>query len=318
MTKSIFDIAIATIFAREVLEGAIVIIQYRTVLKRSPDWQDPDKQNKGIQAINHAAVLASIVAFLVCVVVAVTLVILSKGMEDKVANIIEGVSKLVASVCILVLSVKIPKWLGLYASKKMNNDNLVEGLTLKSVRFNVAWNIWREVAETGIFIIPSLIAGNVLAIPLSAVIGVVLSLILGFAINYGNKKLQNKFWLAFVMSSVTGMLSVGLFSGGSHNLEQALGETKTVWQLQGAFWSTDRLPMTLLKPFGYYSSYTVLQTACFWIWLAILLCCHVWNNRSSKKILEARRQKDLELEDIQETGVEPCSSENTEDGICKQ
>jgi hypothetical protein len=41
---------------------------------------------------------------------------------------------------------KIPKFLGVYPSKK-GEDGLTVGLSIKSIRFNVAWNIWREVAE---------------------------------------------------------------------------------------------------------------------------------------------------------------------------
>ena len=39
--------AIITIFAREMLEGTVIVGQYRTVVMRSPDWQDPERQKEG-------------------------------------------------------------------------------------------------------------------------------------------------------------------------------------------------------------------------------------------------------------------------------
>ena len=148
MSVPLFNGAVMTIFAREVLEGVIIMGQYRTVVQRSPDWADPEKQKQGLRAINMAAGLAALVALILIIIVGVVLGLLSRGFDEKIGDIIEGVSKVVAAFCILQLSLKMPKFLGLYASKK-GKDGVQVGLTLKSIRFNVAWNIWREVAEIG-------------------------------------------------------------------------------------------------------------------------------------------------------------------------
>lgn len=283
MQEKLFDIAIATIFAREVLEGAIVIGQYRTVLLRSPEWQEEERLQAGLRAITMAAIYSSLVALLVIVAIALPIALVSDQISDKVIQIIEGVSKVVAAICVMELSIKIPKWLGIYKSKK-SKEELEVGLTLKSIRFNVAWNIWREVAETGVFLLPFFF-DSALAIPLSAVCGTVLSLILGMGIYYGNKKQKNMKWLAVTCAAVTGQLSVGLFSGGCHLLEKASGRpTKTVWTLEGKFWSTDRLPMTIIKPFGYSSSRTILQIVTFWSFLTLLLVLHYLKWRASKQL----------------------------------
>lgn len=298
--NEIFDVAICTIFAREFLEGAIIIGQYRTILQKSPDWNtDPDKLKSGLKAITNAALLATFVAILVVIAVAVPLGLLSQDLDEKTADIIEGVSKIVAAICILQLSLKIPKWLGVYHSKKLNSDGVVVGLSIKSIRFNVAWNIWREVAECGVFLIPFFLGEGAIAIPLSAVVGIVVGLALGGAIYYANKKLQNKNWLAFFMAAVLGMLSVGLFTGGCHEFEEALGMTAYVWKIDGgsstSFWSHKRLPMALIKPFGYSSKRTQLQIAAFWSWLALLVIMHVWKWYSSKKMFEAQALAEEEL-----------------------
>jgi high-affinity iron transporter len=107
----------------------------------------------------------------------------------------------------------------------MGADGIVVGLSMKSIRFNVAWNIWREVAECGVFLIPFFLGEGAIAIPLSAVIGIILGLAIGLALYWGNRKLNNKKWLAFFMAAVLGMLSVGLFTGGCHEFEEVWGET---------------------------------------------------------------------------------------------
>ncbi len=49
--SGLVDIAIVTIFAREMLEGTIIMGQYKTVIMRSPEWQDPQRQKEGYARI---------------------------------------------------------------------------------------------------------------------------------------------------------------------------------------------------------------------------------------------------------------------------
>ena len=116
-------------------------------------------KNDALRAVNVATIVASLVAIAVITCVALPLGILSRSFDKRVSLIIEGVSKIVASVCILQLSLKMPKWLGVYVSKKkaVSDMDIGSGLTLRSIRFNVAWNIWREVAECGVFLLALLL-----------------------------------------------------------------------------------------------------------------------------------------------------------------
>lgn len=316
--SDLFDVAIATIFAREFLEGAIIIGQYRTVILRSPDWQDPERQKQALKTVRNAAALAAFVAILVCIAVAVPLAILSRDLNDRAAEIIEGVSKIVAAICILQLSLKIPKWLGLYHSKKVNEDGVVVGLTLRSIRFNVAWNIWREVAECGIFLVPFFLGNDPkAAIPISAVVGIAVGTVLGLLIYLGNQRLKNKFWLAFFMSAVLFFLSTGLFVGGAHEFEEITAgssdDLKVVWQVQNSFWEDDRFPMVILKPFGYSSTRSPLQIACFWSWVVVGLLLHFWKWYSSKKVAEARQLAADELAAAKQEQAKDTSSSESED-----
>jgi len=294
---SLFDGAVMTIFAREMLEGTIIIGQYRTVVQRAPEWQDPEKQKSGLKAIWQAAGLATLVALIIIICTAIPLAILSKEFDEKVGDVIEGVSKVVAAICILQLSLKMPKFLGLYASKK-NPDGPEIGLSLKSIKFNVAWNIWREVAEVGVFLIPFFLQGEkAKSIPLSALAGIAVGLALGMLIYWANRKLTNKTWLAVFMALLLLFLSTGLFTGGCHEFEEVWGMTPNVYNYReaaGGFFNEKKLPMALVKPFGYSAKRSQLQIACFWSWLVFGSLCHAWKWYSTKKIREGQELNEAE------------------------
>jgi len=296
--NSLFNIAVATIFAREFLEGSLIIGNYRTAILRCEESTEEEKNEK-LKNVTIAASFATLVATLVILAVAIPLGVLSSELDDRVVEIIEGVSKVIAAICIMQLSLKIPVWLGVYAKvpllpckknlcmwgngsyqeKKVEKD---VGISMKEIRFNVAWNIWREVAECGVFLIPFFLGNNVKSIPISALAGIAIALVLGGLIYIANFKFENKFWLAFFMSGIMFFLSVGLFVGGLHEFEEVGGETPDVYVISDPGLSSKELPMAMLKPFGYSSSRTVLQICSFWLWLAFGLLLHFLKWRNTK------------------------------------
>jgi high-affinity iron transporter len=322
--SDVFNGAVMTIFAREMLEGTVIMGQYRTVIMRSPEWSEPERQKQGLKAVNQAALLAIVLALVVIAAAAIPLALLSRNLDPRVVEFIEGISKLVAAVCVLQLSLKIPKFLGVYPSKK-GEDGLTVGLSLKSIKFNVAWNIWREVAECGAFLLPFFLTGEgAKAVPLSGLIGIVVGGLMGAIIYVANKQLKNKTWLAVFMAALLLFLSVGLFVGGCHEFEEIYGETAKVYNIGIKYveqpaeetrnlmwserfltsedasagdavlipvktiWSEKQLPFALLKPFGYSAGRTQLQIACFWGWLTLGCILHLWKYLSSKKLRQAQ------------------------------
>lgn len=282
---NLLNFAVITIFARETLEGGIIIGEYRTVALRS-DWENREiTRQQALNAITFTALWAALLALIVCAAIAIPLHLLSKDFDDRSAIVIEGVSKIVAAISILQLSVKIPKFFGLYYSKAqlkrmkkgepLENIEELNGMSLRAMRFNVAWNIWREVAECGVFLIPFFLSGDdVMSIPLSAVVGIVVGGVVCVAIYYANKRMDDTRLLTVFTVSLLVLLSTGLFCDGSHKLEVAYGSTPVVWRLEGDFWDVNRLPMTIFKPFGYSDTRTVLQMATFWIWLVGSVSVH--------------------------------------------
>ena len=284
-------------------EQSSLVSTVATVIQKSDKFvQDEAKQKEALKAVTQAALIASGLAMAIVAIIAIVLAVVSKDLDERVVEVIEGISKVVAAICILQLSTKVPKWLGLYAGKKKDYEGKVAGLSMKSIKFNVAWNIWREVAECGVFLIPFFLGSGAEAIPVSGLVGIVVGLAAGLGIYYASKNMENKFWLAFFLSAVTGMLSVGLFVGGCHEFEEVWGETKKVWKIEAPFWSHKRLPMAILKPFGYSSSRTVLQMCCFWSWIALLLGCHYYKYTQSQKFLaeDQTQQKVAGTDDVED------------------
>jgi len=303
------DVAIATIFAREILEGCIIIGQYRTVIKRSPDFQDEARQKTALRAVTMATLWASLVAVIMAGSITVGLYFAGKGFSNDTAEIIEGVSKLVAAVCVLQLSAKVPKWLGLYANKHENEGGEIEGLTTKAITFNVAWNLWREVAECGVFLIPYMLGDSARSIPVSAIIGTVIGLVGGYFTYWATQNMSDLRGVAFFLANLTGWLSIGLFTGGCHEFEEVWGMTPYVWKIGGAFWSTKQFPMVMIKPFGYSHKRTVLQFVCFWFWFALTIGYHIYKFNQSEKIRASRK----EAKSLEESGDSSKNVESFED-----
>jgi len=296
-TAPLIDIAIATIFAREILEGCIIIGNYRTVILKSDDFKDETRKKEALRAITMSAFWASVAAVILAASVTIGLYFAGKQFNNYTAEIIEGVSKVVAAICVLQLSGKVPKWLGIYANKKMNSEGVIEGLDQKSIKFNVAWNLWREVAECGVFLIPYMLGDSARSIPVSALIGSAVGIAGGYGTYWASNNMEDPKKVAFFLVNLTGWLSVGLFMGGLHEFEEVWGMTPYIWKIGGRFWSHKEFPMVMFKPLGYTHKRTVLQFCSFWTWIVLSFGYHYRKFLESEGIIADRKEskgKDLE------------------------
>ena len=278
--QSLFDLAVAVIVARELLEAAVIVGSYRNIIMRTSDTMEEQKLR--LKIVNQSTFIAAVSALIVTMCVAVPLGLLSRQIDTRVILIIEGVSKLIASVFIAQLSLKVPVWLELY--KKDNESHYNIGSSIRSMRFNIIWNIWREVAECGVFLLPYFFSGSAIAIPVSFLAGCAIGIALGLIIYYANKRLEKKFWLCFSMSFIFGLFSVGLFVNGCNLMEKVFGSTPIIWEIKDPFWDMYKFPMTLLKPFGYSSTRTVLQCVAFWSWTLLMLLLHYRKYKKYHKV----------------------------------
>jgi hypothetical protein len=423
MTVALVDFAVVTIFAREFLEGSIIVGQYRSMVLLGGDealHPPGTRVRDALRAITLAALLAAVLALLVLACAAIPLAVLSKSFDPTTGEYIEGSSKCVAAVSLLILSLKIPRFLGVYGKRRGRRNSqgnrrtwkgpsylqkrqavpaldaalpssfrrqrsfstpetqtdagegvggndesdvdadvesradrsavslavsgLLEAeagpvvdtqrhqqqqqqqarrvrnlqawwrpnhrretdsrqpddlvgtdvnagnaaaslLTLREIKFNVAWNLWREVAECGAFLLPFFLTGNgTTAIPLSAVIGGFLGVGIGCAVYAVNRRYQkNRAAVCVFATLLMVFFSAGLFTDACHIFEEQLGKTRQVWHLSGRFWDAHALPMTLVKPFGYDDSRTVLEMASYWLWLALTGLLHYHWYRTSPR-----------------------------------
>ncbi|KAJ1626621.1 hypothetical protein T492DRAFT_1031549, partial [Pavlovales sp. CCMP2436] len=274
-TPLLWTLPITVIFAREFIEAFVIVGNYRTIVTTS-SW-DEDRKRAGLRTISIAFAIAFAIAFVMILITACVLGAAQSQVDPEVVELIEGVSKIVAAFAIATLSLKVPKWLGIYASKSKKMEAVKESLdtlTLSELRFNVAWNIWREMAEIGIFLIPSFLSTEGTAIPLSALSGVAVAIIVGGLLYVANTRIKDRRLLAAFMATVVGLLAAGLFSGGCHEFEEVLGETPVVYRMS-AGWSHSKFPMVIIKPFGFSDHPTQLSLSAFYLFGVTLILLHV-------------------------------------------
>ena len=291
----LWTLPIATIFAREFIEAFVIVGNYRRLVQTSA-WSD-ERKKQGLKTIWLASAGALTVAFIMILATAVALSQARKKVDKNTIRIIEGVSKVVAGFTIATLCVKVPKWFeaygaGLVASKKMTAAKAaMDVLTFSELRFNVAWNIWREMAEIGVFLIPSFISTDGVAIPLSALSGIAIAVVFGGGIYLVSRQLTDKRYLAAFMSTVLGLLACGLFSYGCHEFEEVWGETEVAYRMPPGF-SHSQLPLAVIKPFGYSDHPTVLQLCTFYLFAAMLVLAHVRQWLKFKRMAAQRAADD--------------------------
>jgi len=295
---SYFNVVITTIFAREFLEGAVIILNYRIAIKNTEQWNSTIQQ-RALREVTKSAVFAVLAALLIVGAVAVILNILSKHLNEHVVSILMGISGLVAAICMLQLSLKIPQWLGFYDKVSIfpcnNNNRTMEeqetqevSAIIREIRFTVAWNIWREIVECLLFLIPFFLTGTAIAVPLSALAGILIALLLGGLMYIALQSMRSKFYLSLFMSLLTGIFSVALFTGSMHDFEKVSGETQTVFILRSPALSSDSLPMALFEPFGYSSQYTILMLLSMFSWLLLGSLLHLLKYRATRIYRERR------------------------------
>jgi len=139
----------------------------------------------------------------------------------------------------------------------------------------------------------------------------------GIGIYYANRRLKNKVHLCIFAVLLLVFLSAGLFTGGCYKIGNEIGSLKTVWTIEDDFWSVDRLPMTILKPFGYNDSRTVLEICCYWSWLALSAGLHYRKYRIAPRGASASgsREKQNEVCITRESsGMEDVEMETVELG----
>eukprot|EP00899_Mesostigma_viride_P012266 jgi/Mesvir1/2103/Mv16634-RA.1 len=287
-TAKIVDVAIVSIFLREVMEGVLLWNSSRLPIARS-DLEE-DEKNLLKKAMDRAAIGAFLVALVFGIAIDCGAFFAGQGLGHEGIEIAEGISKLIACGFVAQISLKLPFLLGIYPKPIKKEKKVVpyeEMGPIAKVRHSIwawvlkymkhpdavllAWNIFRETMELAFFVAPAIAAGNLKSVPVSAAIGIAIAACLGLFYYFAGNRVNKKF-VCFLASGVLLFLAAGLFSGGWHSfLEEGIGiREKQAYDL-GEKLSPKKFPGVLISPFGYDNTPTVFITT-MWCFGFVCLC----------------------------------------------
>ena len=291
----------------------MILGQYKTLIDRSD--KSPEEKKTAIITVAKAAGSATLVAIIMVVILGVILGLIGGEINEKWIEGIEGVSKIAASFCILKLSLKIPKWLKVYGThnheeSKAGGDETLE-LGKVSLFWNVSWNIWREIAEAVIFLVPFFLSDdNLGAIPFSIILGTFIGGACGLGIYFLNTRFENMKFLAVFMATLTGLLAIGLLTYGVHEFEEVAEWEVVVYEVpggrDGGFWSHKEFPMVIIKIFGYSDHPTIMMIICWWSGLFLTCGLHYRQFLLNKGVVDGMtvKQAEKKMNEKQEEIVE--------------
>lgn len=128
-----------------------------------------------------------------------------------------------SAVVIFFISYKTPKWIGVYWSNKHDYGEPV-GTTIKHLRFNVQWSIWRHFGQIYFISLLFFCGAPPIKIPLSAFCGIGVGFIISFFVYLGRTKLQEqKKKVAILLASLISIASAIAFSSGCWYIQQVWG-----------------------------------------------------------------------------------------------
>ncbi|WP_252176358.1 hypothetical protein [Endozoicomonas sp. 4G] len=173
-----------------------------------------------------------------------------KEIPRKWTDLIKGLTKLKASLCV-------GGWaLGIAGGVTGKNELVLSGLLM-----NVISNTFRETGEGALITLPLILDKKYAAIALSLIpAAIIASQLIPF-----KPRVKNPYVKAFAWF-VTATLGTGLFSGAWHEFEEVAGESSTVWDVgkhttvgnDYEILSHEKLPMSFITPFGYRPNPTVI------------------------------------------------------------
>eukprot|EP00899_Mesostigma_viride_P012255 jgi/Mesvir1/2102/Mv16633-RA.1 len=303
----IVDVAIVSIFLREVMEGALLWNSSRLPIVRS----DLEESEKTVlkRAMDRAAIGAFLFALVLGIAIDCGAYFAGQGLGHEGVEIAEGISKLIACGFVAQISLKLPFLLGIYPKppkKKVKEIPYEQKNPIAKVRHNVwawvlkymkhpdavllAWNIFRETMELAFFVAPAIAAGNLKSVPVSACIGIAIAGCLGLFYYFAGNRVNKKV-VCFIASGVLLFLSAGLFSGGWHSfLEEGIGiREKQAYDL-GEKLSAKKFPGVLISPFGYDNTPTIFITTMWCFGFVCLCAAHYylyWRAKKHRALLAA-------------------------------
>ncbi len=119
--------------------------EYSIALERSRIWGRPERTQEVKEAIRVSFMYNVALGVFLYVGSSVLVSVLTVNMDRRMTDIVIGTSRVFAGIVFFVLSVNIAQWYGVYFMAKRR---VATFRTLKEVKFNFSWSLWKQMSAT--------------------------------------------------------------------------------------------------------------------------------------------------------------------------
>ena len=127
----------------------IQIAESSVLLKGSEIWgAGKPNEREGQKAITRAATWTCVIGAILYIVTTVVVGKLTDPLDNRTNSIVVGLSEIFAAIIFCMMSVNIPQWFGVYHSNKTTAISFTSG---REIRFNLSWNLWKQLMSMYFF-----------------------------------------------------------------------------------------------------------------------------------------------------------------------
>mmetsp|Transcript_37769 Transcript_37769/g.82935 ORF Transcript_37769/g.82935 Transcript_37769/m.82935 type:complete len:459 (+) Transcript_37769:262-1638(+) len=177
-----YSTGIMSLFAYLVPHVSIEIGKYRRAVSKSAHWSATEERlEEAYRHILRSSASACLTFFLLISLVAVVVALTTKGLDQRMVDIIAGMSKYMASAIFLFISRKVPKWTNFYFSSPKENHQSAKylGSSEKVLKYHVFGSVGKQFMRVFFLLLPFYCGANAAVIPFSAIMGI----LVGFGID---------------------------------------------------------------------------------------------------------------------------------------
>ena len=213
---------------------SIEIGSYRQAVAKSKYWSSSDERlQEAYRHILRAGAATILAFFTVIALVATAVALLTKGLDPRMEDIINGISYYMASAIFLFISRKVPKWTWVYyhttsMRQHMGDDDYL-GTSPKVLKFKVFCDIGIQFFRIFFLLLPFYCGANAAVIPVSVALGIILGFFIDFCVwGCRHARGQRRLIIAVVSTILLFLSGLALFLTGTYYIADVWGlETKT-------------------------------------------------------------------------------------------
>ncbi|KAL7554784.1 hypothetical protein ACHAWF_018323 [Thalassiosira exigua] len=202
-----------------VLDVGTEIGEYHQAINRSAKWGKDARTSRRIRKIVNVATMQVIAVGMASIVLsAMAVTHLTRGMDNRMTLVLEGVSRLEAAQLMGYISVKTPLWVGVYHSRAKNHCIQHVGEGIEVLKFHVRYTIGQYVVLVFCLMLP--FTGR----PISAILGFFIGFLLEVLIIFAREgNAERQFRVASIASMVFAFCSSVMFADGCHYIQVVWG-----------------------------------------------------------------------------------------------